>query len=387
VPHIRVVYPDEGLFYTFEPPALPHQLVDELFGYSGDALNPYDVKLSFDGERIVFLNAGYPNLAVEVIAMDFDGSNVQTLLSRTQINQMEADMYDYKFDTLIERITWIPQSHRLLFTTAGPATHFTVYESNSDLYTVNADTGHYSRLLKRGDGGIAVPSPDGRRIAIRKSDALSINSINGPFFFRDIIPDSIRFIHVDRNAIVWTKDSSRFGFILLGIEDATVYSADGITGEMSLLGSIPPYLRAVLSPTLQYVGLTDGNRTSLFSTDGKYQIQLTTELGCFLSFAPDGQHFAYSVGNPPDNFSFSCSKSKTKLPVYIGSLEGKIIQIPYDINPEYFRWINDSQFVFINENQLLLGDTGGNITPITAVSGNISVFDVVDLDFQAGGSA
>ena len=383
MPHIRVVYADEGSFWAYEPPASPLPLQKEPLGISGDSFHPYAVMLSSDGERIIFLNAGYPGLGNEIHAVHFDGNSPQILLSREQINKMESDMYDYPFETLIEDISWIPHTHRLLFTTAGPATHHTAFSSNEDLFTLDADTGQWVRLLKRGEGGNAIPSPNGKRIAIRKPYALSINSADGPFFFRNLIPESATSAPLDRMSVVWSSDSALLGFILRGTEQYAVYAADGISGDVSILGYIPRYRRTILSPTLRHVGVSSPQETSLYTVDGTPLLHLVAEPACFLSFAPDGQHFAFSLGNPPDTFSSACLVNDTKSPVFLGSLEGEFTQIPEPIHPEDFFWINNAQYIFIDNHDLILGDIGGDMTKIAALSGHITAFDVVDLDFQA----
>jgi hypothetical protein len=63
---------------------------------------------------------------------------------------------------------------------------------------------------------------------------------------------------------------------------------------------------------------------------------------------------------------------------------GSAFPIPGVLHPEWIHWINNSQYVYIQNNTLQLGDIGGKSTLITKANRSIVNFDAKDLDFQAG---
>jgi hypothetical protein len=392
IPHLRLVYPYDDFYWVLEPPAPPLKLAEDLVP------NPdwlyhltHKVMLSPDGAKILFLQHGVYNFGytAEILAINFNGSGFQTLLGEQQITNLE--FYGGQPDALIDRISWIPGTHRLLFSTAGGPLGQVGLVSHGNLFVLNADTGQFSRIFKRGEPGYATPSPDGKRMANIKICSVSLDSIGGSTLVKNIIPESSDCYRWHFPEVVWAEDSMRFGAIMpFKTTGVTIWSADASTGIATPIGTIDHFSSGVLSPTLDYIGglrrgedIEDQSTQApcLYHVDGSLLFCMATEPGGFVSFAPDGLHFAYYVGCLTTETD-KCTGENSPPELYVGTLDGNKMQIPGLSVPTDFRWINNTQFVFVAGHALTLGDIGGNFIPITTISRDITALDMVDLDFQ-----
>jgi hypothetical protein len=178
--------------------------------------------------------------------------------------------------------------------------------------------------------------------------------------------------------VVWAADSSRFGVIIpsedpfAGDPTGAIWSVDGSTGAASLLATLHALFflpQGVLSPALDRVGFVRSTSdpsvkdSYVSALDGSSALHLASGSTAVLSFAPDGQHFAYYVGSPTV--------------VYIGSLGGGTVLVPGSVMR--LKWINNSQFVFAQGTMaawnLQLGDTGGGATLLASPAGDKTTFD------------
>jgi hypothetical protein len=320
-----------------------------------------NVELTDDGGKIIYtLDFNYrPSLYV----INSDGSGCVTLITRRQMNNFER--YN---EIIIEQFLWdfslIPDTHRLLLST-GCLAHRTGGGPFYNLFTVNVDTGELFRFHKAGFGGFASPSPDGKMMTTSNYDSISLSLINGRTLFTDIITSDAPFIFNNDPKIVWTADSSRLGTLIYSHSakmwnheksTAAIWIVDTSSGLASWLGEISDFGFGSLSPTLDWIGyvrrgkdiLTD--ETIVSRVDGSNTIHLVKGRGGFISFAPDGKHYAFFSGVVNLNQKLCAYTSKTS--VFIGSLEGEgATLITEQMDPRQFQWINNAQFVYIQDNE------------------------------------
>jgi hypothetical protein len=377
IPNLRAFYFSDGNIWTIEPPAPPILFSPDMIPDLENVCNRTSrALLSDDGKRIVFMlegGAGF-GLGEEVVALNFNGSGYRRLLSKEQTGKLE--LFGGRPDSVIDYITWIPETHNLFLTTAGGPLGQSGLESNEDLFMLNADSGQYSKLLNAGEAGYPVPSPNGAMTALIKKYSISINRMDGAMLFEFPFPKSSEFIFGDPFAFAWTGDSVSFGFLLRNESDnGVVYSINISSGVSSVLGEIGEFSQVMLSPALDYVGIIDPNGLSMEALDGSQRILLSEQSGGFLSFAPDGKHYAYYVDS-----------SQARGQAFLGSPDGQLIAIPSPIVPKQFFWINNSQYVYLQEPaNIILGDIGGNFTTLLTLANRIQFFTVKNPDFFVHG--
>jgi hypothetical protein len=374
MPHLRVAYGGIDGLWIVEPPAPPVKVSEKLF--------PDNLLFSEDGSRLTYFTYAIAGSYIPIFGfLSVNDNGNFTLLPSINVEKAEKE-----WDSTAAMIPkWIPGTHSLLvsvmaFDTAVSSGLWIPY---MHLYKLNVDSGFLSRVPTTGTGGIATPSPDGNRLTISNCDMISLASIYGQILFSDIIPLEPSYwpACLVRN-IVWSKDSSRFGAIAPSdTGSATIWSVDSSTGAALNLGIIDPFGQGVLSPTLDYVGhyrwgdkkiASDATVTRVDGTSG---IRLYSGPSYFLSFAPDGLHFVYYVGCGSDSH---CTVPSSDEGIYIGSHDGSYLRV----HGGGIKWINNSQFVYIFEKSLRLGDIGGNSIEI-ATAEYFHTFDAKDLDFQS----
>ncbi len=358
--------------WIVEPPSAAVQL-------SGVG-NVTRVHLSDDGAKVVYVRYADFSQPAEIRSVNSDGSGDHALLSPAQVGALEAPGSASYVD--LYSLTWIPGTHRLLLNTMGKyeGPGLMLYD---DLFQLDADTGAITPLLAAGSGGNSSPSPDGTKLAIARATSVSLSLIDGS----NLRPNVIIFTSVLTYseyafypAIVWTADSSRFGTIIPSPEplgpspSGAIWSVNAATGSASLLATLPNFRYGILSPTLDRVGFTrpgaDPSADAVYvsSFDETASLHLADGSSGFLSFAPDGQHFAYSVGSSPIQY-------------YIGSLGGGAVPVP-GTGVRMGRWISNSQFIFLLGTSaawtMQLGDVGGGSTLLASGSGD-------QIDYEAKG--
>jgi hypothetical protein len=375
MPHLRVAYGGMDGLWIVEPPAPPVKVSEILF--------PDNLLFSEDGSRLTYFTYAIAGSYIPIFGfLSVNNSGNFTLLHSINVEKVEKG-WD---STAAVNPKWIPGTHSLLvsvmaFDTAVSSGLWIPY---MHLYKMNVDIGFLARVPMTGTGGIAIPSPDGKRLTISNCDKISLASIYGQILFSDVIPLEPSYWPACLvRHIVWSEDSSRFGAIVPSdTGSATIWSVDASTGAASNLAIIDPYGQGVLSPTLEFVGYSrwDDNKLASDATvtrvDGTSGILLYSGPSYFLSFAPDGRHFAYSVGCGSDSH---CSVPPSDEGMYIGSLDGSHLQVLGG----GIKWVNKSQFVYISGKSLRLGDIGGNSVEIASAE-YFHTFDAKDLDFQEG---
>ena len=391
IPNLRVAYGTNDGLWIVDPPEPPVLLINSTSRIGR-------ISFSEDGYRVlyVFEDAGYPYPLLN--SVNSDGSDDLILLTHEQLQTLETPI-GVGITAIAEgSLEWIPGTHKFFFFTRNISAAMFENVFHNDLFLVDTDTGWISRIFARKNGGSPLPSPDGEKMALSRCGSVSLATIFGKVLFADIIVSEqltdywCRYPHV-----VWKADSSTIGVILFMDEsrnplrdisdyEITVLSIDVMSGVPSLLFSMDHIQEASFSSTLEWVGYTQSakepsdDETRIVTFYGSSTL-LATGPGGFMSFAPDGLHFAFYLGPSPQSTESFLSPSALQT-VYICSVTGKTFPIPGTVYPDSFLWINNLQFVYQQDGYLRLGDIGGNSIEI-AHSSYFSSFDAMDIDFQA----
>jgi len=390
MPRLRVAYIDDSGLWFVSPPDPPVKLskVRYLADVDGD-----EISLSDDGTVIIYYKQSADRNST--IHSDLHGVNSAGGVDRALLTEVQAGGLEPARRggwTSLDKysLRWIPGTHTVLFSTMGEVPP-SGWMAHYNLFSLNADTGSTLRLRASGKGGFAVPSPNGMKMTISQRGSISLGSIHGATIKADVITyETVLCWDITQPMIMWSSDSSRFGAIVPNgcffnpsveiseVPSVDIWLVDASTGEASLMGTIENFLHGTLSPTLEYVGYSrpdPANRSAdelyLASVDGSFSTLLATGDSGFISFSPDGFYFSYFAKN---------TRGKTK--VYLRSLDGNTFLVLDAEYPMYIHWVNNSQFLYVQGDDLFLGDVGGNPSVIASSPG-IGFFAAVDLDFQA----
>jgi hypothetical protein len=358
MPRLRIAYGDmDGLWFA-EPPAPPVQLVANTF--------MFEISFSDDGSRIIYYSKVDPLPIfhdIGVIFINADGNPI--LRPSVPIGSLE---YYGGEEGWVSDSVWIPGTHRLLFSTYGPGGQNGFFYSD-DLFVLDADSGSVSRIYGTGAGGMASPSPDGKTMVVSDCGTIFLASVLGRVLFRDLIPlENKERGKCFSPQVFWAADSSRFAILEESASDgASIWSVDAASGAAAKLENIPDYYYGALSPDLNYIGYTINKETvssdaTISKVDGAGAILLVKGKSYFRTFSPDGRHFDYWAHDT----------------AYIGSLDGSTIPIQGLI----LCWINNSQFIFIKDDTLYLGDVGGNVILIAKGNNGMQPVAAIDVDFK-----
>jgi hypothetical protein len=368
-PHLRVAFISAGNAWIAEPPSAAVQLTT--------VGNVDGIYLSDDGALLVYTRHASDSEPAELRAVNTDGSSDRSIIASSQINSLYPPG-DYLF-TDIAGLTFIPGTHRLLMNTRqifmGPG-----LMKSDDLYVVDADAATIATIFTAGNGGDATPSPDGARMALARSTNVSVCAIDGSGMHANVItftPVLTYSEYAYYPTPVWAADSTRFGVIIPSPEQlspgptGSIWTVDAASGVASLVSTLPGkflFPTAILSPDLAHLGYavpTAGDTSDLYvaNLDGSSALHLSTDINTAVeSFSPDGQHFAYYVGEPGS--------------VFIGSLGGGTL--PLAGNVIRLVWIDNNQFVFasgtISSWTLNLGNIDGTSSIIATPSGSTLAF-------------
>jgi hypothetical protein len=388
IPNYLGVYPYQNALYILRP-EIPTVMVTEYI----DPIAP--ILISDDNQRIVFEKLGLSGER-EINSVNSDGSENKTL---TQIDSIEQNDDPEFMGNDPYNLQWIPKTRKILFSTVylRVGRPSSLYHRN--LFTLDIDTGVINRIYSAGNGGEAWPSPDGEEIIITQRKSLFLASNKWTVLYKDIITyedyDSMP------SSIVWFSDSSRFGTIISknnrhyswdnfqypfrANTDATIWLMETSTGEPYLTKTINNFGSGLLSPTLEYIGYSlVGPNHELFETHisslrGSTNILLESNPSEFISFSKDGKHFAFTVDTQNNK---ECGNGFYEHNLFIGSVDGEKVLLKNKVLNGLIRWINESQFIYVNGLTLLIGDINGNSAQIGTLPGCIWNIEAKDIGFH-----
>lgn len=343
----RLAFISQDKLWLKEPEAEPRQLSDQG--------NLVSVAFSPDGKQIIYSlrdDIGVPELWVA----DIGSGNLHPLMQRKYLSQVNSiyspvmsgdqqfvafiiekengyDLWSARMDGsgtrqlvgsedlktflgsgdssfyYIDEYTWIPGTHRLIFTS------YWQEETQSDpVRWVDAESGEFGIFLPKTKGGLVTFSPDSRWMAVVAKDRLYLASLEDSQSVTEIAIPYMSYGKV--RGPVWSSDSSSV-YAILPSQDREVsgidYSVpapvvvwklyvDGLAHEQ--LWSFTGYLgKPHLSPNFDVIAHVGDDSIQFEHITGANYILPLPEDGIgmdFLGWSPDSRHFAYSVGTGSD---------------------------------------------------------------------------------------
>ncbi len=318
----------------------------------------YTVLLSDDGRWAAYTRQ-VDDLRQEIWAVPTDGLDGTLLMSSADFAAIDPEA----LAVLPNQIGWVPGSHTLAFNThqvfEGPG--ISPYD---DLHLIDVDTLERRTPFLAGEGGDFYFSPDGAQVAFSTPTRVDIANLDGSnrrsaaLSFEMVLTFSEYMLYPP---LVWTADSSQ------------VWAA------------IPPHdaMAIPAQPTTVWKIPADG-----FPAVKTSEFNVAPLLGFELPISPDTQRVAYlaEIGAAPD----------TQLELHLRSLDGStdetIHTAPY---MDFLSWSPDGQHYAVNvgnEQALYFGTVGGSFTPALGAPVGVTSLDWLDaeqyvyLQTGAGGS-
>jgi hypothetical protein len=367
---LRIVYAADDELWALELGSAP-TLLATIGGVS-------EVRISDDGERLVYAVRDPEQDTTELRGINFDGSNDRVLLDPGAFDALYP--LDGALHYTLSQISLVPETHVAMFNTRavfeGPG-----LAKNNDLLTVDADTGALTRILDRGDGGDFTLSPDGTQLAITRPDSIGFVSTDGT----DLRPERLTFPWVITYSEyfyypfpVWSEASV---LVAIPSEDpffapltGAVWTVPADGSESSLLTTIkgnffaPQGAISSISPDGNLVGYYDTDSSSgmswlVIQTIGDdagtiYGIDALDWKG----WAPGSDYFVYTTGSGPELYLGRMGAE----PVMIGSGSG-------------LQWIGPTEFLYLSGSRgdwtLTLSAIEGESVPLVELSAKFVSYD------------
>ncbi len=337
-----IVYVDEGSPWILPAGGAARRLSD-----AGDT---FDILISDDGQRIVFLRRDPSNGAprpAEVRAVNADGSGETTLIAPSDWNSLHPPAENFLHND-VSSIAFIPGTHDLLLNTRAVAEGPGLIKYD-DLLHLDGETGDLSTLLEPESGGDFFASADGTRVAVAQPDRVGLVDVDGS----NLQPDLITYERVITYSEfeyfaqpIWSQDGQHLGVaiptsdILADNPTSEVWQVAKDGSEVQSRGSFSGdfYFEqqrggSLLSPTLDRVAFlrgVGGDRILLLAGIGaSEETEYDRQVSSWSGWSPDGRYFIYAKGDP----------ATTQL----GEIEGAPRPLP---NGTDFRWQSPGSFLF-----------------------------------------
>jgi Tol biopolymer transport system component len=372
-PVVRVAYTNGGNIWLAEGDAPPVQLTG-----SGNAES---VRISSDGEKVVFTRRPAADGPAEIRVVNCDGS-AETVIAASNT---WSDLYAHPslLYNDLNMIAFIPGTHRLLLNTRGiPEGPGSL--KYDDLLMLDADTAALTTLLAPESGGDFLISPDGQKAALTGPDSISLITTEGAVLRADAITFTpiITYSEYQYYPIgQWMPDSSAIGFAIPSSDplaadaSGTLWRlpADGgpavnlatITGQFFFtqgsLSAISPdlnwvvFLRETGTPNVRNLFLAhlDGSTETLYATGGI----------SWSGWAPDAAHFAFGSDAPMN--------------LQVGAPGSPAAALANGTKP---RWANGTTYVYLSGSSgawtLMRGSIGGPAVALASPAGDFVAFDL-----------
>ncbi len=369
--NLRVVYTNDGNLWAMEIGSSPRQLT-----VSGDIS---EVRISDDGEWIAYTIRDSNEDTADLHSIRFDGSSSQLLLDEAGFDALYP--LEGFIHTTLSSMDFLPRSHTLLFNTRG------VFEGpglakNDDLLSINVETGQFTPLLPRGEGGDFTASPGGDQIAIMRPDSLSFVDSNGAnlrsevLTFTPVITYSEYFFYP---LPVWADAS-----IVMAVPQQDPFFAEE-PGSVWDVNVEPQILTRpdgdLFGPQRQFpIVSPDGSKLAYFrAADAAGEQQLVIQQ------LDTGEQTIYDTGPiqwkgwGPESDRMVYTKG-TGFDLYLGEPGAP----PAPLAPGTgLRWINNTnEYLYVAGDPggwtLMLGDLDGNTIPLAMLSGAFVTYDFAE---------
>ncbi len=379
---LEVHFKSDGNVWVWEEGKPARQVSD-----TGDAQY---FTFSPDGEVVVFERTigSFPyDYKIELWAVDRDGSNLRKLVSVEQFDQFLPERHEAWIANLPRDYRWFAGTHKLSFGVYPFINAVGGSDAAVGYCLVNADT----LVLERWDhpkaidpyGPRAMPSPDGKVIAMVDRDSISLVNADGSV----IHEDALTYPAMNNGEgpgwgapqVVWTPDS-QFLRVAVWEEDA---GSDGFsTWQIPTDGSLGIKLHtfsgmeyfASISPNQAYIAyihrvqpMSNDNELHLARFDGSADVIYATGYQLYFEgWSHDSFHFAYDL--------FATHQ------LLLGSLCGKPVSLveSSDTPATQITWVDATHFLFVGgrEGQLKLGQVGGESLLIGQFKGEGAYYQV-----------
>jgi hypothetical protein len=253
-----IAYADAGSVFCLGDDGTPQVLAT--------GSQPFDVKLSSDGQRAAFqtvVEEGITQLWVVSAA----GGDARVIVENALVPNADP--------TLINSagyFEWLAGTHTLLFDTRyiptggpfGPGEYI-----NADLWTVDADSGLITAVLAPGAAGAFRASPDGHTVAIARPEGLDLVNADGTNYRQNVItfPSIITYSEYQYKPLPqWGADGTFFNVAIPSF-DPMAPDANVDLYRIAVDGTVQPL--ANLAANVVFGG---GVNPPRFSPDGRYAV-------------------------------------------------------------------------------------------------------------------
>ena len=341
---LRMVYHTSQGLYLKDGSNPPRQLTQHV--------EDYDLRISDDGEKIVF---GRRTTPFTLYSINADGGDELALVTRDKLTALNLG-YD-AFIAKPDDTAFVPGTHLLLFETAN-------FEfPNSDLLSVDTDTGEIKSILPSGQAADYYISPDGTKIAVNvigEPAHVDLIGIDGKILQSNIAtytPSEPLYIPPEVN---WAQDSNSLTIVLPyptfydtsgGAPNYTIwrYTLDENKSIQVPLDPMPKDLVEV-SPDGNWVTYHDDGGALYIGNlrDGSSQVYTPKPLLPLYSWSPDNIHFVYG-----------------RRKIYLGALNTSPV---FFGDGGFMDWVDASHFLYydyVNKNLVMGGIDGGKVVILT----------------------
>lgn len=375
-PAVMVAYAKDGVVYLWSPGT------SRPLSSPGSAV--YTVLLSDDGRRVAYTRQ-VDDLRQEIWVVPTDGMDGTLVMSSADFAAIDPEA----LAVLPNQIGWVPGSHILAFNTHqvfdGPG--ISPYD---DLHLIDADSFERRTPFLAGEGGDFYFSPDGAQVAFSTPTRVDLVNLDGSnrrsaaLSFEMVLTFSEYMLYP---LLVWAADSSSVWAAIpphdamaVPAQPTAVWSipADGSPAVKSSEFNVAPLLgfELPISPDTQRVaylaeiGAAPDTQLELHlrsldgSTDEPAQAAPFMD---FLSWSPDGRHYAVNVGN--------------EQALYLGAVDGSFAPAPgAPLGVNSLEWLDGKQYVYVqtgaNGSSLIFGSTQAAPQVIDSVGEGVIAFSV-----------
>jgi hypothetical protein len=229
------------------------------------------VTLSEDGQLIVFLRHVIDSSQCEQTALwvvERSGENAREILSPVEMRSSLSTVECPSPPVIINRIEWLPESHRLVFSLLLDHEH----SYPQGLYLADADSLETNMLVPADLSFHFVPSPDGQQVALMSTSGLSFINTDGSNWRQDVVTYPRSGIPLPGFANgVWTLDSQAFLLATYGDNglNITRVPLDGSPPELLITNANTNRDSVAFSPNGLHVGFVDGSH---HSSNGQFDL-------------------------------------------------------------------------------------------------------------------
>jgi hypothetical protein len=311
----------------------------------------HQLRISPDGQMVAYTR-GVDPFHEELWIIGTDGSGERRLVGMDEFSAIDP----HALAVVPATFEWIPGTHLLAFNTRqvveGPGS--AMY---NDLHLANADSGQIQTLLAPGHGGQFFPSPDGRQIALTSPSSLSLINVDGTNLRQNVLdyaPITTYSEYQYYAQPVWRTDSSSLLVAIpppdplaIPLPPTTLWQVPVDGTKAKQIGKIAtgPFfgMDVFYSPDRGHIlfldssGNPDQNLQALHIArpDGSQDTVYTTAAALTISaWAPDSQHFTFSLGNPG---VLQLAQIGGKFQALLGPLSNLVD----------FRWVDNEHFVYV----------------------------------------